>query len=143
VAWAGTDPGSGVSDYSVFVSENGGSFRTWLANTQATEATFEGQPGSTYAFYATARDRVGNAEESPAIADATTTAGGAPVPAGLGDVNNDGSVDVIDAIMVLKHVVGVEALTAEQIPRADMNKDTQIDVIDAIKILRKAVGLPI
>src|SRR5262249_10856117 len=38
VQWAGTDQGSGISDYSIFVSENGGPFTAFLSNTTETSA---------------------------------------------------------------------------------------------------------
>jgi hypothetical protein len=88
VEWAGADTGAGVSDYSVFVSENGGPFTAWLSGSTATSATFTGQLGSTYAFYSVARDWTGNVESAPAAADATitvvdTTAPILTLPAGI------------------------------------------------------------
>ena len=40
VKWAGTDSGSGVQSYTVFVSENGGTYTAWLQNTAPTSAVF-------------------------------------------------------------------------------------------------------
>ncbi len=74
VAWTGTDVGSGIQDYSIYVSDDGGSFATaWLVNTIATSATYSGKNGHTYAFYSIARDLVGNVEVSKTRAEATTT----------------------------------------------------------------------
>jgi len=72
VKWAGTDVGSGILDYTIFVSENVGPFTVWLSNTTATSETFVGQPGKTYSFYSVARDRTGNLENAKTVADATT-----------------------------------------------------------------------
>jgi hypothetical protein len=72
VQWAGTDAGSGIAAYTIFVSENGGPFTSFLANTTETAALFPGQVGKTYAFYSVARDLTGNEEAPPTMADTTT-----------------------------------------------------------------------
>ena len=59
----------------IYVSENGGEFTPWLEDTTLTEATFVGQPNSTYAFYSVARDNAGNAEAPPTTPDAVTATG--------------------------------------------------------------------
>jgi hypothetical protein len=73
VNWSGSDIASGLQDLTVFVSENGGQFTTWLINTSATSAIFYGKASTTYAFYSLARDAVGNHESAKTIAEATTT----------------------------------------------------------------------
>jgi hypothetical protein len=72
VTWAGTDGGSGVSDYSVFVSDDGGPYTLWQSHSTSTNATFSGQDGHVYAFYSTACDQVGQVEPAPVTPDATT-----------------------------------------------------------------------
>ncbi len=72
VAWAGTDAGSGVQDYTVYVSRDNGSYSAWQEQTKATSATYTGEVGSTYKFYSVARDRLGNTEPAPSEADTTT-----------------------------------------------------------------------
>jgi len=59
----------------------------------------------------------------------------------FGDVNEDGVVDVGDAILVLRSIVGLTTLNARQIKAADVNGDGVVDVGDAILILRRIVGL--
>jgi hypothetical protein len=75
VCWSGTDDagGSGVHDYSIYVSDNGGPYTAWLTNTTETCAMFEGVGGHAYSFYSVARDNVGNVEGPHALPDATTT----------------------------------------------------------------------
>ncbi|NLI70908.1 MAG: copper amine oxidase [Firmicutes bacterium] len=58
-----------------------------------------------------------------------------------GDVSGDGVVNVFDAILVLRHVVGLGTLSDEEEARADLNGDGKVDVSDAIAILRHVVGL--
>ncbi|CCI12126.1 conserved hypothetical protein [Microcystis aeruginosa PCC 9806] len=50
VTWSATDP-SGIKNYDVFVSVNGGSFTQWQTNVTTTSAVYTGVVGSTYTFY--------------------------------------------------------------------------------------------
>jgi hypothetical protein len=72
VSWTGTDVGSGIQDYSIYVSDNGGPFTPWLVNTASMSATYTGQYGHTYSFYSVARDLVGNVEAAKTAAEAST-----------------------------------------------------------------------
>jgi hypothetical protein len=58
-----------------------------------------------------------------------------------GDVNGDAGVDVADAILVLRYIVGLAELAGEYWEQADVNGDGKVDVSDAILILRYIVGL--
>jgi hypothetical protein len=109
VQWSGSDAGSGVRDYSVFVRQDDGPFIPLVSLTPETAATFTGQPGSTYAFYSVARDLTFNAEEAPATPDVVTTIDlcpndpdkAAPGECGCGvadaDRDGDGAVDCVTA----------------------------------------------
>jgi hypothetical protein len=73
VSWSGSDgAGSGIADYNVYVSDDGGAFTLFQANTTATSATFTGQVGHTYAFYSVATSNGGLVQPTPAGAQATT-----------------------------------------------------------------------
>jgi hypothetical protein len=72
VNWSGTDAGSGITSYTVYVSEDGGPYQVWQVDTTATSANFTGGPGKTYAFYSIATDGAGNSEDAPSTADAAT-----------------------------------------------------------------------
>ena len=72
VTWSGSDLGAGLKDFTVYVSDNGGPFTTWLSNTASTSAMFTGQLGHTYGFYSIARDLVGNVEAAKTNAETTT-----------------------------------------------------------------------
>ena len=61
-------------------------------------------------------------------------------PVSFGDVNNDGTIDSIDASSVLAHYAAVSTggdstFSADQIKAADVNKDEKCDSIDASLIL--------
>jgi hypothetical protein len=75
VSWSGSDVGSGVKEFTVFVSDNGGPFTAWQSSTAATSATFTGEFGHTYGFFSIARDLVGNVEAPKVAAEATTRVG--------------------------------------------------------------------
>jgi len=72
VQWSGADADSGISNFSIFVSEDGGPFQLWLHNTIETSAVFKGQQGKTYGFFSMARDLTGNVEKEKTVAEATT-----------------------------------------------------------------------
>ena len=54
----------------------------------------------------------------------------------LGDVNEDGKIDFLDAITVLRHDAEIIQLTDNQMKAAEVNKDSKVDFLDAITILR-------
>jgi hypothetical protein len=72
VQWSGMDVGSGVKDYTVFVSDNGAPFVPFTSRNAGTSATFNGQVGHRYEFFSTARDQAGNVERKSPIAEAAT-----------------------------------------------------------------------
>ncbi|MEZ4852586.1 MAG: T9SS type A sorting domain-containing protein, partial [Bacteroidia bacterium] len=72
VEWSGSDLGSGIRYYDVYVATNDGDFERWLSKTPDSSAVFQGIQDSTYSFYSIATDSAGNIEDAPAIADATT-----------------------------------------------------------------------
>ncbi|MBI3988874.1 MAG: hypothetical protein HY347_04575, partial [candidate division NC10 bacterium] len=97
VEWSGTDVGSGIKDYTIFVSEDGGPFTVWLGNITDTSATFTGQPGMPYAFYSVARDQTGNLEEVPPDPDTTTRVTNAPIAnAGSDQTVDEGTTVTLD-----------------------------------------------
>src|SRR5205823_1361567 len=69
--WSGSDGGSGLASYSVYVSDNGGAFTALLTNTTLTSTTFTGTDGHSYRIYAVATDNAGNVQPTP-VTQATT-----------------------------------------------------------------------
>ncbi len=76
VSWKGSDEGSGIYAYTIYVSENDSAYYAWLMDTHDTSAVFSGQPGVTYKFYSVAVDSAGNKEPVPSIYDAKITVSG-------------------------------------------------------------------
>ena len=58
-----------------------------------------------------------------------------------GDINGDGAIDSLDALMALRYSVGLETLSEAQIFQADVTKDGAVDSFDALDILRYSVGI--
>lgn len=58
----------------------------------------------------------------------------------LGDVNEDGTIDSVDALKILQNWVGKIDLKSNQKLAADVNKDNAIDSVDALKILQLWIG---
>ena len=56
-----------------------------------------------------------------------------------GDMDMDGQITSIDALIVLRYCHGLIQLTPEQLELADMNGDGAINTVDALIILRMAV----
>ena len=92
--WAGTDVGSGLSNYTIYISQDGGAFEPYLTNTKLT-STVVNTTGTnhTLRFYSIATDKAGNIEPPKTVAEATTTtdtsirlsiSGRVLTPAGIG-----------------------------------------------------------
>lgn len=73
VSWSGTDIGSGIQSYTIYVSDSGGPYGKWLTQTPNTNATFIGNINHTYSFYSTATDFAGNTEAAKTSPDTSTS----------------------------------------------------------------------
>lgn len=78
IDWSGTDTGSGIKDYTVYVSEDGGPFEPIEVYSLVTSLSFSGEYDTTYSFYTIARDKAGNVEGAKIVGDATTHTPEAP-----------------------------------------------------------------
>jgi hypothetical protein len=75
-------------------------------------------------------------------ADKTCTATFNLVPYTLGDVNDDGKINTLDARMAQQHADGLITLTGNQFLAADVDTDSDVDSADATAIAKKGIGLP-
>jgi PKD repeat protein len=73
VDWTGSDEGSGIRHYTIYVLENDTLLYPWLTNTTEITAEFIGEVGSSYKFYSIATDNVSHIEAAPNDYDAQTT----------------------------------------------------------------------
>jgi len=78
VNWSGSDLGSGLQGFTIYVSDTGAPFTPWLTNTTSAGATYAGAAGHSYGFYSIATDLVGNVELAKTLAEATTTVSTTP-----------------------------------------------------------------
>ncbi|MBN2614303.1 MAG: T9SS type A sorting domain-containing protein [Bacteroidales bacterium] len=76
VKWKGTDKGSGIFSYTIYVSENDSTYYPWILDTYDSTAVFSGEGGVTYKFYSVATDSAGNKEATPTTYDAMTYVSG-------------------------------------------------------------------
>ncbi|NDD64109.1 MAG: hypothetical protein EBZ36_09050, partial [Acidobacteria bacterium] len=65
VRWEGSDVGSGIADFTIYVAVDQGPWQVWLKNVTGTSDTYNGSLGRRYSFYSVARDNVQNTEEPP------------------------------------------------------------------------------
>ncbi len=68
-----------------------------------------------------------------------------PEPIIYGDVNNNGTVDIGDVILVLRHIVGLidleQEFGPEAVTRADVTGTGNVNINDAILIMQYIIGL--
>lgn len=128
--WVGADDdgGSGLSQYQIYVRTNGGPAELSYSGTD-TWAHFDGEVGSTYAFYSIGVDNVGNTEALPAVLDAMTTV---TAPRQLGDIDLDGDTDLDDfrAFVTCLAALGPGVEAPATCAEADLNGDRSIDLLD-------------
>ncbi|MCP4363038.1 MAG: hypothetical protein GY796_33955 [Chloroflexi bacterium] len=67
ISWSGQDDGSGVQNYDVWVSADGGANQMWLTATVELSATFQAELERQYTFTVYARDRAGNVSGGTAV----------------------------------------------------------------------------
>lgn len=58
-----------------------------------------------------------------------------------GDVSGDGITDIMDAILLNKHLLGAKALDDDARKAADLNGDGKVDADDALAVLKAALGI--
>ena len=99
------------------------------------QITVQAQNGTTRTYTLNIAKSGGGTAENP---------GGENPPAGnvtKGDVNQDGSIDVLDLVRVQKAIIGLTTLNADQFAAADVNGDGTVDIIDLIRIQKHILGI--
>jgi len=52
-----------------------------------------------------------------------------------GDINYDGSINIIDVVLIVNYVLDPESLTSEQVLVSDFNNDQSIDILDIVELI--------
>jgi hypothetical protein len=66
------------------------------------------------------------------------TIGGTPTQSG--DVNMDGQINVLDIVVTVNYVLGLDTLTEYQTSLADINSDGTVNILDIISIVNIIIG---
>jgi len=135
VSWSGSDVGSGIATYSIYDSDNGGTYTPWQVASTATSASFTGQVGHTYGFFSIATDGAGNVQTAKTSADTTTTVIGNSSGGGACDVDKLGSVTVTDVQQEINEALGVAGAAN------DLNGDLVVNVVDVQIVINAALHL--
>lgn len=93
VAWAASDAASGVGTVMLESTEDDGPWARWLPNAPASPVAYWGNARRRYGFRSVARDRVGNRETEPALADAITEVAALDDATGYQAAEYDGKSD--------------------------------------------------
>lgn len=59
----------------------------------------------------------------------------------IGDPNGDGSVNVMDVLAVVNHILAIEPLTDNALLCADCSGDEEINIVDALGIINVILGI--
>jgi hypothetical protein len=92
--------------------------------------------GIDYGFYVVVTDSAGNVEQKEPIREFSLDLGDMFMK---GDVNDDGKVDLVDAVLVINHYVDKPVAKFAE-AAADVSGDGKIDLVDAVKIINYYVG---
>lgn len=140
LAWAGSDLGSGIGRYRIYVSVDGAAFTPWAERSETT-ATFAGQSGHSYAFCSLAIDNVGKHESKQLVAEAAVA-----FERLVGDINFDGVIDGLEFSELARCMVGPDVTTAppgvleSHFARADLDGDDDGDLQDFAAFQRLFTG---
>ena len=58
----------------------------------------------------------------------------------LGDANLDGIINVLDIVIVVNYVLGVNEFNNSQFQASDMNSDGTVNILDIISIVNIIIG---
>ncbi len=91
-------------------------------------------------YYITASDGVNTVSKGSADDPYTVVIKDASAISRLGDVDGDGIVTALDALMIMQHIGDEKLLTDDQFKRADLNGDGELNTVEALRILQYVNG---
>ena len=57
-----------------------------------------------------------------------------------GDVNEDGSIDISDVLLLVDMILGKESVTPQRLANGDLNEDGSIDICDVQMVIDIILG---
>lgn len=135
IEWEGKDALSGAWKYDVYYTLEGRS--DWICLKEGCDTTAiekEAVGGLTYKFCVVATDSAGNVEQKELTPEFVFTTSEM-----LGDVNQDGSIDISDVVVLVNYILGTEQKVFNR-SAADMNKDNNVDISDVVAIVNFILG---
>ena len=58
----------------------------------------------------------------------------------IGDSNLDGEISVLDIVLIVNHIIGLDFLTQDSICGSDFNSDFSVDILDIVLIVSNILG---
>ena len=58
----------------------------------------------------------------------------------IGDSNHDGEISVLDIVLIVNHIIGLDSLTQDSICGSDFNSDFSVDILDIVLIVSNILG---
>jgi hypothetical protein len=58
----------------------------------------------------------------------------------LGDVNLDGQRNIVDVVMIVRHLIGAQLLAGQSLANADANQDGFVNILDVTVLIRHIIG---
>ena len=156
-----TYDGSGKNNSSMVIGYvYGGDSATYTINAEAGSVTIGSKQTTTVTTTEGGKDTTATeatttaAESKTDVTKATTTISGnivtgtvAPGSVLYGDVNCDGTIDILDAVLLQKYLNGSVQLNYTQLANSDCQKDSQLDITDVTVLmqylLRSFTSLPV
>ena len=59
----------------------------------------------------------------------------------IGDVTQDGSVNVVDVVLIINYILGTQVLNNAQLQIADINTDGNINIVDIVALVNLIIGV--
>ena len=140
VQWLAQDgAGSGVVSTDIFVSIDGAAPQLWLtSNTSEGEADYDASVGQRLTFYSIAHDLTGNSERHTSAKEQITDIIFQTNLDHNFDVNADGIVSPLDAILVINILNSSEpVLKTRGLPYPDVSFDGHISPLDVLMIINR------
>ena len=133
--------------FEVIAGYNGGFAQTWETDPSGGEFTVYGFSSDDLVI-ATLQFCDGNAcseavsnSDNPVFAGSDDSwCGEAGCENAMGDVNNDGTVNVLDIVNIVNHILGASELVDCNAEAADYNMDGTVNVLDIVNIVNAILG---